>query len=120
MGEVPEVRPYELPARIRRFAQGLSKVGFHERLTAHERLEMLVDSDEAFQTIAPDMVSTDPLGFVRGGVSYDDHLKKYRESTGLREAVYAGLARWTGAPYPSRLLIFGSWAHPWAPLSARR
>ena len=48
------------------------KCGFHERLTAHERLEMLVDSDEAFQTIAPDMVSTDPLGFVRGGVSYDE------------------------------------------------
>ncbi len=72
------------------------KCGFHERLTAHERLEMLVDSDEAFQTIAPDMVSTDPLGFVRGGVSYDDHLKKYRESTGLREAVVCGLGTMDG------------------------
>ena len=72
------------------------KCGLHERLTAHERLEMLLDSVDAFQQIAPDMISTDPLGFVRGDLSYDDHLKKYRESTGLREAAVCGLGAMDG------------------------
>ena len=52
---------------------------------------MLLDADSGFKPIAPDMVSTDPLSFVRGGVSYKEHLEQYRESTGLREAVVCGL-----------------------------
>ncbi len=72
------------------------KCGFHERLTAHERLEMFVDSYAEFQPIARDMVANNPLGFVRGSLSYDDHLKQYRESTGLPEAVICGLGAMDG------------------------
>ncbi len=67
------------------------KCGFHERVSAPERLEMLLDSVDDFQPIAPGMTSTDPLGFVRGGVSYKEHLQKYRDSSGLPEAVICGI-----------------------------
>ena len=82
------------------------KCGLHERLTAHERLEMLVDSMDDFQQIAPDMVSTDPLGFVRGNLTYDDHLKRYRDSTGLREAVICGLGAMDGRPVSIAVIDF--------------
>lgn len=68
------------------------KCGHHGRLTASERLELLIDDLSNFEEIAPEMQSEDPLGFSRDGLDYPDHLKKYKSSTGLQDAAVAGTA----------------------------
>ena len=66
------------------------KCGHHGRLTASERLELLIDDLSKFEEIAPEMRSEDPLGFSRDGLDYPDHLKRYKSSTGLEDAAVAG------------------------------
>mgnify|MGYP001200147095 CR=1 FL=1 len=68
------------------------KCGHHGRLTASERLELLIDDLSKFEEIAPEMQSEDPLGFSRDGLDYPDHLKRYKSSTGLQDAAVAGTA----------------------------
>jgi len=68
------------------------KCGHHGRLTASERLELLIDDLSNFEEIAPEMQSEDPLGFSRDGLDYPDHLKRYKSSTGLQDAAVAGTA----------------------------
>lgn len=74
------------------------KCGFHERLTAPERIQLLLDPEAAFTEIAADLTASDPLGFVRDGVSYLDHLEQYRKSSGLLEAAVCGVGALDGRP----------------------
>jgi acetyl-CoA carboxylase carboxyl transferase subunit beta len=65
------------------------RCGYHFRLSAPERIELLVDSGpEGFQEFAANLRSTDPLQFV----AYRDKLKSEREKTGMEDAVMVGLA----------------------------
>ena len=67
------------------------KCGFHEQLTARDRLAQLVDAD-SFEDCDAGLVSADPLGFV-DSKSYPRRIEDARKKTGERDAVITGLAR---------------------------
>jgi acetyl-CoA carboxylase carboxyl transferase subunit beta len=71
------------------------KCGFHERIGAFERIELLVDSG-SFLHRDEDILSNDPLGFVHGGGAYADKAAESRDKTGLKEAVVSGRGKIDG------------------------
>jgi acetyl-CoA carboxylase carboxyl transferase subunit beta len=62
-----------------------SKCGHHFRLTARERIELLVD-EGSFVEYDAQLVSTDPLGFP----NYQASLERYRKLTNEPDAVVSG------------------------------
>jgi acetyl-CoA carboxylase carboxyl transferase subunit beta len=66
------------------------KCGHHFRLSAPERIALLLDPD-SFSEFASDLRSNDPLGFVARSGSYADKLVSEREKTGLNDAVVVGM-----------------------------
>ncbi len=76
------------------------KCGHHFRLSAPERIALLLDPD-SFDEFALDLRSSDPLGFVARSGSYADKLVKEREKTGLEDAVVVG----TGSVEGMRLVL---------------
>jgi acetyl-CoA carboxylase carboxyl transferase subunit beta len=64
------------------------KCGYHFRLSAPERLRMLLD-DERYEELFTDLRSADPLRF-RDSKRYRDRLKQSEESSGTSEAVVVG------------------------------
>lgn len=68
-----------------------SRCSFHERLTAAERIEMLVD-EGSFEEYDGHLRSVDPLKF-EDRKKYKDRLKQYCEQTGLNEGVVTGFAQ---------------------------
>lgn len=68
---------------------------YHFKLTAHERIKLLVDPD-SFVEIDAGMVSADPLKFVKRAKdeiqTYVEKLQEEREKSGLNEAVVSGHA----------------------------
>jgi acetyl-CoA carboxylase carboxyl transferase subunit beta len=69
------------------------KCGHHFRLSAHERIELLLDEDTFVEHDA-ELVSTDPLQFP----GYRDSLERYRKSTGLTDAAVSGEGHLSGHP----------------------
>ena len=67
----------------------------HERLTAAERIEILIDPG-TFREINPKISTSDPLKFSDGSGSYADKARDTREKTGLNEAVVTGYGRLHG------------------------
>jgi acetyl-CoA carboxylase carboxyl transferase subunit beta len=61
------------------------KCGYHHRLTATERLEIILDQD-SFEELDADLTSADPLEFE----GYPQKLEEAREKTGGAEAVITG------------------------------
>ncbi len=72
------------------------KCGYHFRISAVERLKLIVD-DGSFVEIDEDLESGDPLNF-KDTVSYKDRLKEYQKKCGLKEAVISGDATINGHP----------------------
>jgi acetyl-CoA carboxylase carboxyl transferase subunit beta len=72
------------------------KCGYHFRISANERLKLIVD-DGSFVEIDEDLESGDPLNF-KDTVSYKDRLKEYQKKCGLKEAVISGDATINGHP----------------------
>jgi acetyl-CoA carboxylase carboxyl transferase subunit beta len=68
------------------------KCGYHFRLTADERLALLLDPD-TFQERDAELEPLDPLDFVAGTDSYQTKLQKTQIKTGHREAVIYGAGR---------------------------
>lgn len=68
--------------------------GFHQPLTAEERIESLVDPGTFTETDAG-LTSVDPLAF-DGGKPYSASLARARETTGMPEAILTGRARIAG------------------------
>jgi acetyl-CoA carboxylase carboxyl transferase subunit beta len=69
-----------------------SRCNYHERLTAQERIDLLIDAgtfDEMNAQIRP----ADPLGFVDGKGSYADKIEETIAKTGLNESVVTGMGR---------------------------
>lgn len=60
--------------------------GFHFRLTATERISLLVD-EEKFEEYDSDLEPENPLDFP----DYEKKIEKYQNKTGLNEAVIAGI-----------------------------
>lgn len=70
------------------------KCGHHDRLTARQRIEQLLDAD-SFEEMDSGLSSTDPLGFV-DAKPYPKRLEEMKEKTGLDEAAVSGLGRIQG------------------------
>ena len=72
-----------------------SRCNYHFKLTAQERIELLVDSD-SFVEIDTGMISGDPLQFVKrvkdDVQTYPDKLRDESKKSGLNEAVVSGYA----------------------------
>ena len=65
-----------------------SNCGYHARIGAWARVEMLLD-DDSFDEIHADLVSVDPLEF-SDSKPYRERVAQARERTGLKEAVLTG------------------------------
>jgi acetyl-CoA carboxylase carboxyl transferase subunit beta len=72
------------------------KCGFHNRLSAADRLRSLFD-DGVWEEHDESLTSTDPLQF-RDTKAYRDRLTKSRQETGLRDAIIVGSGRIDGRP----------------------
>ncbi len=80
------------------------KCNYHFRISARERLDLLVD-DESFVETNAEVTSGDPLGF-KDTVSYRDRVKDYQRRSGLREAVITGDALINGYPVVIAIMDF--------------
>jgi acetyl-CoA carboxylase carboxyl transferase subunit beta len=69
------------------------KCGHHFRLSARERLDLLLD-EGSFAEHDADLISTDPLQFP----GYRESLERYRKSTGQNDAALSGDGRLSGHP----------------------
>jgi acetyl-CoA carboxylase carboxyl transferase subunit beta len=77
------------------------KCNYHFRITAQERLELIIDKD-SFTETNPNMTSVDPLNF-RDTKSYPDRIKENQSRSGLKDAVITGEALING--YPATIAI---------------
>lgn len=80
------------------------KCNYHFRISAQERLELLVDKD-TFEEMNGNITSGDPLGF-RDTVSYKERIKENQKKSGLKEAVITGEARIKGYPVIIAIMDF--------------
>lgn len=80
------------------------KCNYHFRISAQERLELLVDKD-TFEEMNRDITSGDPLGF-RDTVSYKERIKENQKKSGLKEAVITGEAKIKGYPVVIAIMDF--------------
>ncbi|WP_027338983.1 acetyl-CoA carboxylase, carboxyltransferase subunit beta [Halonatronum saccharophilum] len=65
--------------------------GHHFRLTATERISLLVD-DQWFEEYDEELEADNPLDFPK----YDSKINKYQKKTGLKDAVVTGIAKISG------------------------
>jgi acetyl-CoA carboxylase carboxyl transferase subunit beta len=72
------------------------KCNYHFRISARERLKLLVDEGSFVET-DENLVSLDPLHF-KDSISYKDRLKENQKKSGLKEAVISGEALIKGHP----------------------
>ncbi|MCL2844373.1 MAG: acetyl-CoA carboxylase, carboxyltransferase subunit beta [Chitinivibrionia bacterium] len=65
------------------------KCGFHDRLNAWERIELLLDKG-SFKETEASITPADPLGFVDSKASYTERISAAKKQTGLKESVITG------------------------------
>ncbi len=70
--------------------------GYHFRLDAPSRLDLIFDEDE-YELLNEDVTSGDPLGFV-DSKPYNKRIKQAQESSGLNEAIVTGKGHVGGHP----------------------
>ena len=78
--------------------------GYHERLSADRRVELLVDEGTWRETDAR-LVSRDPLKFTAGG-SYPERLAQHQKKSGLRDSVVSGTGTLEGIPVSLAVMDF--------------
>jgi acetyl-CoA carboxylase carboxyl transferase subunit beta len=71
------------------------KCGFHDALTAYERIEFTCD-EGTFREFGEGISPADPLAFVDGKGPYTEKVAAAREKSGLNEAVVTGSGRIEG------------------------
>ncbi|MBN2242480.1 MAG: acetyl-CoA carboxylase carboxyltransferase subunit beta [Acidobacteria bacterium] len=74
-----------------------TKCGWHGKITAYERIEMILDKG-TFNEFNKKIRPSDPLKFVDGKGPYIDKVEKARNQTGLNEAVVTGAGKINGIP----------------------
>jgi acetyl-CoA carboxylase carboxyl transferase subunit beta len=80
------------------------KCNYHFRISAMERLKLLVDSG-SFQEMGPDLASSDPLKF-KDSIPYSERLAKNREKSGLSDAIISGEMQIKGTPVAIAIMDF--------------
>lgn len=71
--------------------------GYHGRLSARERIDMLADGG-SFREIAADVIAHDPLNFADASGSYVAKVTATREKTKIGESIVVGHATLDGIP----------------------
>ena len=79
--------------------------GYHDRLTAERRIELLIDTGTWRETDAR-LVSKDPLRFTAGG-SYPERLVQHQRKSGLRDSVVSGTGLLDSIPVSLAVMDFG-------------
>ncbi|MCB1763527.1 MAG: acetyl-CoA carboxylase carboxyltransferase subunit beta [Gammaproteobacteria bacterium] len=74
-------------AEMERSLEVCPKCGYHNRIGARRRLEILLDPNSG-EEISPDMVPTDPLKF-KDSKKYKDRVSQAQKSSGEKEALVA-------------------------------
>ena len=82
-----------------------SRCSYHFKLSAYERIELLVDPDSFVETDS-DIISVDPLNFVSSSQAYATRLDEERESISLNEAVVSGHATIENLPLALAIMDF--------------
>ena len=82
-----------------------TRCDYHFKLTAFERIELLVDPDSFVETDA-DIISVDPLHFSIRSQSYPNKLSEERKKTGLNEGVVTGHATIETKPLTLAIMDF--------------
>ncbi|MGA8116523.1 MAG: acetyl-CoA carboxylase, carboxyltransferase subunit beta [Actinocatenispora sp.] len=90
--------------RLDRNLRVCPECGHHHRLTAHQRLAMLLDQD-SLSLIDGNVTDTDPLRFV-SGASYPERREQARTRTGLAEAVVCATGTVNGHPLVVAVMDF--------------
>jgi len=90
-------------ADVEKNAKTCPRCGNPFRLSARERLELLLDP-ASFEERDAGLRSQDPLGFKDNRGRYADRLKVSREKTGREDAIVSGLGRIAG--YPVLVCVF--------------
>jgi len=80
------------------------KCNYHFRISARERLKLLVD-EGTFIEVDENLVSVDPLHF-KDSISYKDRLKENQKKSGLKEAILSGDALIKGHPVTLVIMDF--------------
>jgi acetyl-CoA carboxylase carboxyl transferase subunit beta len=78
--------------------------GYHDRLTADRRIELLIDAGTWRETDAK-LTSKDPLRFTAGG-SYPERVSQHQRKSGLRDSVVAGTGLLDGIPVSLAVMDF--------------
>lgn len=73
------------------------KCNYHFRISAVERINILIDLD-TFEETDQNMISQDPLKFHDGNASYPEKITSYHKKTGLRDAIITGEGLIKGYP----------------------
>ena len=94
----PNCRELLVGKDLEKNLQVCQRCDHHLRLTAEQRIELLLDED-SFVELAADLVSVDPLGFVSRSQSYRHKLEDERAKSGLTESLVAGTSDFFGAMY---------------------
>ena len=89
----PQFKELLFVPELSRQHQVCMSCGYHFRLSARERLDLLLD-EGSFRELDADLETTDPLQF-RG---YAESLRRYQAKTGMKEAVLTGEGSISGQP----------------------
>ena len=81
------------------------KCNFHDRISAKERLAILID-EGTFKEFDADIKPGDPLKFVDAKGSYADKAKSDIEKTGMNEAILTGIGRLNRIPVVIGIMDF--------------
>jgi acetyl-CoA carboxylase carboxyl transferase subunit beta len=90
---------------LKRNLKVCSKCNHHFRLTAYERIEMLVDA-KSFVEIDANITSADPLQFISKTQKYAEKLKETQQHVKLNEAVVSGHATIEDMPLALAVMDF--------------
>jgi acetyl-CoA carboxylase carboxyl transferase subunit beta len=85
-GELIFVKEWEDNARV------CPKCGHHERLSARERIELLLDPD-TWHECDTELAPADPLNFVSAKGTYSTKIEELQQSTGELDAAVAGIGK---------------------------
>lgn len=80
------------------------KCDYHFRISAKERVKLLVD-EGSFAELNPEITTSDPLRF-KDSMPYPDRIKENRKKSGLNEAVISGEALVGGRPVVLAVMDF--------------
>jgi acetyl-CoA carboxylase carboxyl transferase subunit beta len=101
----PECRAIVFKREYQRNLKVCPQCNYHFRLTAHERIQLLVDP-ASFVELDADLVASDPLRFVSQSQVYAEKLAQERQKARINDAVVTGHATIKGKPLALSVMDF--------------